>query len=57
MDVEFYYCYSINLRNYLSDNGVKYKLCALNPNSLKRFWVYIKDENLDVLLDKWTNKI
>lgn len=57
MDVELYYCYSLNLRNYLRDNDVKYKLCALNPNSQKRFWIYIKDKNLDILLDKWTNKI
>lgn len=57
MDVKLYYCYSLNLRNYLRDNGVKYKLCALNPNSQKRFWIYIKDKKLDVLLDKWTNKI
>jgi hypothetical protein len=57
MDVKLYYCYSLNLRNYLRDNGVKYKLCALNPNSQKRFWIYIKDKNLDILLDKWSNRI
>lgn len=54
MEVELYCCYSLPLRNYLRDNGVKYKLCALNPNSKNRFWVYIKDKNLITLLDKWS---
>ena len=56
MDVELYYCYSLPLRNYLRDNGIEYKLCALNPNSLKRFWVYIKTKELNILLDKWSNR-
>lgn len=56
MDVKLYYCYSLPLRNYLRDNGIEYKLCALNPNSLKRFWVYIKNNELDILLNKWSKK-
>lgn len=54
MSIELYCCYSINLRNYLRDNGVKYKLCALNPNSHKLFWVYVKDKMLDSLLSNWS---
>ena len=57
MDVELYCCYSLSLRNYLRDNGLRYKLCALNPNSKNRFWVYIKDENLITLLDKWSTNL
>ena len=56
MDVELYCCYSLPLRNYLYENGLRYKLCALNPNSQQRFWVYIKDEKLDTLLNKWSAK-
>ena len=52
-DVQLYTCYSLNLRNYLYSNGLKYKLAARNPNSNKLFWVYIKDEKLDELLTKW----
>ena len=52
-DVQLYTCYSLNLRNYLYDNGLKYKLAARNPNSNKLFWVYVKDEKLDGLLVKW----
>ena len=54
MDVELYCCYSLPLRNYLYENGLRYKLAALNPNSQKLFWVYVKDEKLDSLLDRWS---
>lgn len=56
MNVELYCCYSLNLRNFLRDNGVRYKLCALNPNSQQRFWLYIKDEKLNTLLNEWSTK-
>lgn len=55
MNVELYCCYSINLRNYLHQNGLRYKLAALNPNSQELFWVYIKDKKLDELLTKWSS--
>ena len=54
MNVELYCCYSLNLRNYLRDNGLRYKLAASNPNSNSLFWVYVKDEELDRLLSKWS---
>ena len=53
--MKLYYCYSINLRNYLTQNGKAYILCALNPNSYKRFWVYEKDEKLNTLLNEWSS--
>lgn len=56
-DIQLYCCYSLNLREFLYDNGVKYKLAALNPNSKSLFWVYIKTDKLDKLLTEWsTNK-
>ena len=54
MDVELYCCYSLPLRNYLYKSGMRYKLAALNPNSEKLFWVYIKDKKLNELLNKWS---
>lgn len=54
-NIKLYCCYSINLRNYLYENGVRYKLAALNPNSHKLFWIYILDDVLDELLTKWSN--
>lgn len=53
-NVELYCCYSLNLREFLYNNGVRYKLAALNPNSKSLFWVYIKTEKLDRLLTEWS---
>lgn len=53
-DVNLYCCYSLNLRNFLYKNGLRYKLAALNPNSKSLFWVYIKDYRLDELLNEWS---
>lgn len=55
MNVELYCCYSLNLRNFLYKNGLRYKLAALNPNSNELFWVYIKDKKLDELLTEWSS--
>lgn len=53
-DIELYCCYSLNLREFLYKNGVRYKLAALNPNSKSLFWVYVKNEKLDKLLSEWS---
>lgn len=53
MDIRLYCCYSLPLRNYLIENGLRYKIVAKNPNSLKDFWVFVRDEKLDMLLNKW----
>ena len=52
--VKLYCCYSLNLRKFLFNNGVEYDLAALNPNSQNLFWVYVKDEKLDKLLNEWS---
>ena len=56
MEVNLYCCYSLPLRNFLYNGGLRYKLAALNPNSKKLFWVYVKDEKLDNLLNEWSAK-
>lgn len=53
-NIELYCCYSLNLREFLYDNGMRYKLAALNPNSKSLFWVYVKNEKLDKLLSEWS---
>ena len=54
MEVELYCCCSLPLRNYLYEKGLRYKLAALNPTSQNLFWVYVKDEKLNDLLNKWS---
>ena len=51
---KLYCCYSLNLRDFLYKNGLKYELCALNPNSKNMFWVYIRTEKLNNLLNQWS---
>ena len=53
-NVELYCCYSLNLREFLYNNGLRYKLAALNPNSKSLCWVYVKDDKLDKLLNEWS---
>ncbi len=50
-----YCCYSVDLRDFLYKHGVKYELCALNPNSKNMFWVYFRTDKLDEILDKWSH--
>lgn len=54
MDVSLYCCYSVDVRNFLKSNDVRYKIVAENPNSHKIFWVYVRDEKLDKLLNEWS---
>lgn len=56
MDHRLYCCYSLNLRNYLRDHGIKYEVCGLNPNNQKMFWVYFQSEELSKLLSQWSNQ-
>lgn len=51
-----YACYSVPLLNYLLKNGLEYELIAYNPNSKKKFWVFLKNEKLDILLKKWSER-
>lgn len=50
-----YCCYSVDLRDFLYKNGVKYEICALNPNSKNMFWVYFRTDELDKLLTQWSD--
>ena len=43
----------MNLKNFLSENGVRYELEALSKSTHKTFWLYILDEKLDELLKEW----
>ena len=54
MDVELYCCYSLPLRDFLFENGLRYKLAVFILNSKILFWVYVKTKKLDELLDRWS---
>lgn len=48
-----YCCFSLNLKNYLSENGVRYELEALSKSTHKTFWLYVIDKRLQELLQEW----
>ncbi len=56
MKTSLYCCYSLKVREYLKENGVKYEIVAENPNSHNIFWVYIRNQKLDQLLKLWSAK-
>lgn len=53
-DKFLYCCYSIPQMRFLIENGLKYELVALNPNTKCTMWVFVKNKKLDNLLNQWT---
>lgn len=52
-----YTCYSVPLLKFLTDTkGIRYELIAYNPNTMKKFWIFIRDEKLNNALDEWSAK-
>ena len=49
-----YICYSIPQRDYLTSHGIRYEVGGKSFNTNCPFWVYIKNEKLDKLLNEWT---
>lgn len=54
MKSKIFCCYSLELRNYLLKNNFKYDVVGLNPTSKKMFWGFIKNKQLNELLEKWS---
>ena len=54
-DVELFCCYSLNLKKFLKNNGVNFRIEAENPNNHKTFWVYVVTDNMRKLLKEWGN--
>jgi len=51
--IKLFPCYSLHLREFLINKGLKYKLAALNPNNYKMFWLFIDNEKLNKYLIEW----
>lgn len=50
-----YVTYDVNMRRHLNENGHKYILCGLNPNSKDTFWVFERTDKLNQLVKQWFN--
>ena len=51
-----YCCYSLEQRKFLTSRNIRYEVVGLNPNNQQMFWVYIKDEKLDILTSEWSKR-
>lgn len=47
-------CYSLELRDYLLSNNLRYEVVGLNPTSKRMFWGFIKDKKLNNFLNEWS---
>ena len=46
-------CFSVPLRDFLTKQGIKYEICALNEKTKKTMWIYMRTEELNKELDTW----
>lgn len=49
-----YFCYSYHQHTYLQAQGLQLIGVGINENSGRKFWQYLRGEELDVLLDHWS---
>ena len=49
-----YCCYSLEQRKFLTNHNIRYEVIGLNPNNQQMFWVYIRNEKLNEVLNLWT---
>lgn len=54
MKNKIYCCYSLELRDFLISNGLRYDVVGLNPTSKRMFWGFIKNEKLNIFLNEWS---
>ena len=53
-DKPLYCCFSVPQRDFLASKGIKYEICALNPNTHNMFWVYMQNGKLSEALKEWS---
>lgn len=46
----YFYCYSLRLYHFLFVFNEKCITSSINPNSKKRYWVFIKSDRLDKII-------
>jgi hypothetical protein len=52
-EVELFPCYSEPLKEFLKSKNIRYKLSALNKNTLKTMYIYIDNDDLKEALIEW----
>jgi hypothetical protein len=49
----YFYCYSYPLKEFLTENSLRYITSSVNANTQKKFWVFEGTDELNHLLDIW----
>ena len=52
-DIKLFTCYSKNLVHFLKEKGIKYRITGFNVKTNKQFYVFIRTEKLNKVLDEW----
>ncbi|BDH63309.1 hypothetical protein MTP04_34390 [Lysinibacillus sp. PLM2] len=47
---KYFYCYSTNLYKFLKQEELFYICSGLNENTLRKFWLYVRDDKLNYAL-------
>lgn len=50
---DYFYCYSPNLYRFLRDHDVKYICTGLNEGTMRQFWQYQRNAELNTLLTEY----
>lgn len=54
--IEFYYCYSNKIKEYLLSKGFSYVNIALNPDTHNKYWLFVRNNELTKSLDNYYMK-
>lgn len=46
-------CYDLNQKNFFKSKGLKYLITGLNERSMRKFWVYERNNKLNKALNEW----
>lgn len=55
MQDQFFFCYSSDLHKYIQKHNIKYVCAALTENKHRKFWLYMRTEQLREVLNQYKN--
>lgn len=54
---KLFICYSVPLMKKLQQEGYRYEVVGLNPESKKTFYVFFKDQKMKDILSNWKDGV
>lgn len=53
---KYFYCYSWNLKEFLTENNIPIIMYSKNTNTNKTFWVFENSSKITELLNVWRSR-